>query len=403
MLGNVFVLLILYLRVGGINEQIWPIVDWLSSRLLLSNENNIAVWWSGFLLMLLSVHAFDGYVLHRETKPLVAKGWAALSLLMIIFSADEISSLHERTVFFLEFISLDWGTWLSLLPFGLITLVILIAALVLLGSDPEHRKKLRPILTAFFLFGTVAIQEYMETKVNWGQWASLRVVAEEGTELLGMSILLKTFMPNSFRFNNGRQTGSVFDVTRALRLPLIFGGLIIAPVLGYATAGLTDQFRGQPSDWFASTIFVFAALAVARPILFGEARFGLARGGLIAVCLAASVAVVSADEDWVVTLSSLPAMNLKMLLMGMLALMAATLWPITHLCSVRIYLPATFLLVGLILVSIFQTSLFMTFTMPVIFGIVVYYVHSSENRIRDTSNLSARVRLLFKPTRRTSL
>ena len=63
---NVFLLLALYLRVDGIMAQFGPVVDWLSGRLSLAKENNIAVWWPGFLFILLSVHAFDGYVLHRK-------------------------------------------------------------------------------------------------------------------------------------------------------------------------------------------------------------------------------------------------------------------------------------------------------------------------------------------------
>ena len=382
MFVNVFLLLALYLRVDGIMAQFGPVVDWLSGRLSLAKENNIAVWWPGFLFILLSVHAFDGYVLHRKKKPLVARGWVALSLLMMIFSVDEIGSLHERTDFYLHL-----GTWLSLLPFALITLAILVAAVVFLGSDPEHRKRLRPILIAFFFFGTVVIQEFLETRVVWGQWEALRVVVEEGTELLATSILLKAFMPNSFGFIDERRAvgNPVFDIIRALRLPLLAIGLFIAPVIAFATANLPDVVeRGQPSDWLASTFFVFAALAVARPFLVGGKRLGLAGAGLIAVCLAASVVTISTKEAWVLNLSPLPAMNIKMLALGMLTLMAATLWPLARLYKKRIYLPAAILLAALILFSIFQTSLFMVFVIPVYLGIVVHYVNSSEVHVRDT-------------------
>lgn len=376
--GNIFLLLVLFLRADGVLAQSWALIYGLSGRFTLATENNIAVWWSGFLFLLLSVHAFDEYVLHRRKKPVVARGWAAFFLLMLIFSADEIGSFHERADQFLHL-----GTWLSLLPFGLIVMALFITTLISLGSDPEHRRKLRPLLLAFFLFGTVVIQEYLEHKVNWEQWSPLRVVVEEGTELLGISILLKAFMTDSFGFLNRRQIGEapVFDIILALRFPIILLlGLLFAPLLGYATASLSDQFRGHPADWFASTIFVFAALAVARPILKDRARLDFARGNLIAINVAASIVAVAASESWDVNLSFLPAMSIKMILLGVLALMAASIWPLSRNYPVRVYVPAVFLLVGLILFSIFQMSLFMVFTLPIYIGFVAFFVNTSEIR-----------------------
>ena len=81
----------------------------------LGGENNFSTWWSGALLLLGAIHAFDGYVLLRRRQSRGATGWLLISIILVILSADEISSIHERANRILQF-----GTWLSLLPFAII-------------------------------------------------------------------------------------------------------------------------------------------------------------------------------------------------------------------------------------------------------------------------------------------
>src|SRR3546814_15579677 len=81
-------------------------------------EDNVAAWWSGILLLLNAFHAYDGYALWRERAPRMARSWASLSLLLVILSADEIGSIHERIGMIATAVSVS--QWLALLPFGLV-------------------------------------------------------------------------------------------------------------------------------------------------------------------------------------------------------------------------------------------------------------------------------------------
>src|SRR3546814_8034194 len=102
----------------------------------LRSEDNVAAWWSGILLLLNAFHAYDGYALWRERAPRMARSWASLSLLLVILSADEIGSIHERIGMIATAVSVS--QWLALLPFGLVGLGLLLYTLAGMRSRQEE-------------------------------------------------------------------------------------------------------------------------------------------------------------------------------------------------------------------------------------------------------------------------
>ena len=83
--GSLFFAVLLLLP-RSINDL--PVFSWFFHLLLLNDENNVAVWWSGSLLAVAAMHAFDGHALLRDSEPRAARGWAALALILVILSAD---------------------------------------------------------------------------------------------------------------------------------------------------------------------------------------------------------------------------------------------------------------------------------------------------------------------------
>jgi hypothetical protein len=154
----------------------------------LAQENNIGAWWSGSLLFLAGVHAFDGYQRHQTAGAAkLARGWLIISMLLIALSLDEIGSIHER-------VGLRWSTW----PFLIVVLAAAAWAFWQLLVDPAERQRVVVMAIAFAFFASVAGQEYIEHAFEWSGWVRrLRTGTEEGTELVGMLLLIRATMQNS--------------------------------------------------------------------------------------------------------------------------------------------------------------------------------------------------------------
>ncbi len=100
----------------------------------LRNESNFAALWSGMLLLLVAIHAFDGRAQHRTDNPVVGRAWLIISLILVTLSFDEIGSLHERlpSETHLQY-------WLWVLPFALVYAGMAAYALVVLYRTEQTR------------------------------------------------------------------------------------------------------------------------------------------------------------------------------------------------------------------------------------------------------------------------
>jgi len=259
------------------------------ARFNLAVENNFGALWSGMLLLLVSIHASDGYFSCRTKHPSAANGWAAISIILLLLSLDEIGSFHERANFFLRM-----GTWMSLLPFAIIFLAVLAYGLINLWRVPEQRRSVIWIVAAFSILASVALQEYLEHHSQWwGPYKSLRVVIEEGSELLGSLILLKVSMGNTFGiFKPERRTSQqAFQILTSHRGYLLMIGVLSAPILSYITVAIPGH-GGHPADWLIAAGFFCAGLVIAQRFFEPGKHIGWEFLILSLTCLVMSAATV---------------------------------------------------------------------------------------------------------------
>jgi hypothetical protein len=341
----------------------------------LTSENNVAAWWSGALLLIASLHAFDGFKRWRESEPLAARGWLALSAVLLLLSADEIASIHERVHQFLP-----GGKWGARLPFALILLWMLGYGLLALWRTPSQRTKVWAIALGFTCFATAAVTEFVEHRVVWEGWAArLRGVWEEGIELLGMTILLGVCMRNSRGLFDpvDRRAFPVFEgvcLPRRVALPI---GLVVAVPLAWVTARLPDQGRGHPADWLTVVAFAFGAMVVARPFLRDGSKLGLSRWLLAGLCTIAAPAILvsipryTIDVPWSGT-------SFRLVVLSGIALATGAVW----LAAVDIRRAnrgwALPLLVVVPVLALIPSGLFVYYAAPQIVALLVYHVHAAE-------------------------
>ena len=342
----------------------------------LGGENNFSRWWSGALLLLGAIHAFDGYVLLRRRQSRGATGWLLISIILVILSVDEISSIHERANRILQF-----GPWLSLLPFAIILLTMLAYALTCLWSTEEHRPQVWLIALGFFFLGSVAFQEFLQHRIDWtGEIRRYRKVVEEGTELLGMIILLKASMTNTQGVFGDKGGGSfpTFESICLLRVPILSVGLVFAAVLAYISANLPDQQRGHPADWLAAMVFLFAALAAGRRFFAHGENIDWSGWSLATLCCLASAASVAIAPARVIELTSIGA-NARMCVLFVVSLLICGNWILTSTYPKWVYIPVGIVIGALALSLLRETSLLFVYGFPQYLALLVYYVNSTQN------------------------
>ncbi len=357
------------------------IIQLLSSFSTLG-ENSFGAWWSGALLLIGAIHAFDGYVLLRQTQPRAASGWALISIILLILSADEIGSIHERADRILPL-----GTPLSRAPFAIILLAMLVYALNCLWSTKQQRTKVWPIVLAFLLFGSVAFQEFLEHRIDWTQEMDrYRGVIEEGTELLGMIILVKVSMTNT-RGIFGQQGAGAFPTFQSiclLRVPMLAIGAASTPILAYLTANLPDQQRGHPADWLAAMFFLFAALAAGRRFFTHGEKIGWLGWGLTALCCFGSAASVAIHPARIIEFT-LTDVNARMFVLFIISILVIAHWVLSSMYEKRIDIIVASIVLGILaLFSLTHVSLLFVYGLTSCLGLLIYYVNSTQNCLIGT-------------------
>jgi hypothetical protein len=328
-------------------------------RFNLAVENNFGALWSGMLLLLVSIHASDGYFSSRNKHPSAANGWATLSVILLLLSLDEIGSFHERANLFLRM-----GTWLSLLPFAIILLGALTYGLLTLWRVPEQRRNVFWIIAAFSILASVALQEYLEHHSQWwGQYHSLRTVIEEGSELLGSLILLKVSMGNTFGIFKPEKKSSqpVFQALSSFRHYLLIIGVLSAPILSCITVLLPEG--GHPADWLTATGFFCAGLVIARRFFESGRYSGLSLLILSITCLVMSAATV------------LPFKKLFVLYPASLLLFVV--WVLRANKSKLLYGLSATVLIVMTFLSLFETPLFFHYLLCSMVSLLTYYVNAT--------------------------
>jgi hypothetical protein len=332
-------------------------------------ESNLATLWSGTLLLLTALHAFDGFAAHRTTAPAVARAWLIIAMVMAALSLDEVGSFHERVPTFG-----GHSQWLTLLPIAVFFGSMLAYALFVLARSPLYRVSALLIALGFLLFGTVAVQEYIQNNNDWtGYVFRIRTVIEEGTELLGMILILKATMGNT-KGMLGKPPGvpfPVFEIIVDLRMVILFGGFFGAIILAYLSLYLTSHTNfsqsGQPTAWLTSVLFILTALNVLRPILTdGRAVSwqGWAMAGLAGLACAST------------PLSAASPVTLP--LMVFFSAVACGLWIIDSRYSARSYVPAmAFFAVTFLGAWLLRGNDFVAYCMVQFVALAFFYVGSA--------------------------
>jgi hypothetical protein len=311
-----------------IGEAKWS-NSFVVQKLLLTRENNPAALWSGLLLALVAIHAYDGYALWRRQQVEVAKAWLSIGLLLLILSADEVGSIHERVGVFGEQIGI--GPWIPLLPFAIILGAVFGYAVVLLWRTEGQRRTAMVVLLGFLLLGSAAPQEVVEHHFVFASNIAhaIRATLEEGTELAGMLLLLKVAMANT-AFSDRREfkTLPCLEALHALCVPVTVMALLLAPLLAAGTAMYENPAWGRPADWLATVLLLGAALAACRPYLRGEGSRWPA-WILIGTCGIAALVIVEMEPDKIVWLGPVSA-TMRLLVLGVLSPIAIVAWGLLH-------------------------------------------------------------------------
>lgn len=244
----------------------------IAGRMQLTHENTLGAWWSGVLLMMLSVHAYDARLAALKSSPHVERAWAILACILIFLSADEVGSIHERLG--ILGVRAGVGAWGFLIPLGAVLGAFLLAALhIFWKAGGEHRRRVWPLTLGFALLGSVAVQEFIEHAVDWGTGPAvwIRAAVEEGTELLGMIVLLSVLLRPAMAIASRatppeRRLFNILDRhPRAVSFVLL--GLI--PVFT-VVAHLVEDGRGRLSSWLTILALVLAALQPLGRVISGE-------------------------------------------------------------------------------------------------------------------------------------
>ena len=301
----------------------------LAAQLRLTHENNFAAWWSGILLFMLALHAYDAGRAQRQRAPQIAAAWTTMAAIFLFLSADEMGSLHERISGLSMSLGLGRWTLLALLG-GAIATALLHSLRTLWQGGNETRPMVLPLLTGFAVLGSVFGQEIIEYWVDdWGGGPMIwiRSAVEEGSELLGMMILLRVLLQPSMgilasRASAGQRLFGFLQDHSANIFVLLVG---LAPLLALAAGQYADERRGHMSDWLASVVFLTAGLAWMNRVVTGNVESRRPSLVLASLCLLASLASMAIQPFTTVQIGSFQ-IPFRTLALAMICLLFCGLW-----------------------------------------------------------------------------
>jgi hypothetical protein len=328
-------------------------------QLGLSGENNIGSWWSGMLLLLGALHAFDGSLRDDATSS-GRRGWLTLSLILTILSLDEISSFHE-------WVANTFGEiwWVPLGAFGATLFLYMI---VNLWRSSLRHSQLALIALAFFMFASIVLQEHFQFAVTWHNNLTygVRAAIEEGTEVAAMLILVNVSLSNTVNLA-GTSSNAALGLSHRAPGGVVIFAVALLPIMVVASYVL--PYPGGPADWLASALFLLGACAIFSIIIHN--KFGGTTGDyyLLAVLTFASMLSNAVKLDYDPSL-----LGISVELRGIvLCLVLALVW--IGLVMRGMKLPSTpliFAILGLLLLSALTGLQWVWVTAPCLVAIWAY-------------------------------
>jgi hypothetical protein len=302
-------------------------------------EQNAATTFEGFCFLLAALLAVEQAApdwRRREAWP-----WLGTALLAAGLSLDELGSVHERADLLFEPIGLD-TEMVALVPLAVPALLIAAASLYGFWRQGGRGRALRLAL-ALGLLGSVVLQEKIEAHLTLPPWAaSLRGVVEEGTEMLGVYVLLGLVLAK------GQRLRDAWPKRAALRRLVVPAALLVAvalPALVYITEATRRMQRGRgvPASWpVFALLAVVALLAFARRRTDAGGRSVLLAMGFLGAVLAADAVIVAQRLESGRFLRSAALQDLGVPLLLLLALLipqlrAARAWLLGALVLTPLY------------------------------------------------------------------
>ena len=235
------------------------------AQFTLAEEKNLATYWEGWCLLIVAVLAFERFLHSDKTATYERRSWIGLAILACGLSLDELGSIHERAGFLFASWGLS-GSMISYLPLAAPALLILF--FMLHGMyHLNNRCCFWLTLCAFLIFGSVALQEYLEDTLRWPWWSrGVRVGIEEGCELAGVFLLLSVVLSST---DAPGKIKSIVDLAPRsetlikLKTVLVVLTLLGAVPLGIFTVLVSEQetHRGVPSAWLPFMLLNLATIS----------------------------------------------------------------------------------------------------------------------------------------------
>jgi hypothetical protein len=259
-------------------------------------EKNLATYWEGWCFLAVALLAFERSLAEQPDGP-GTWTWRGLAALCAGFSLDELGSIHERADVLFEPYGLEGSK--ALIPLGIPALAIAVPTLAgFFGS--KNKRGFWLLSLALSCFALAVGQEKLEHRMTLPEWAHpVRGVLEEGSELVGVYLLLRIVLPAGVAVTSMLPRRETLG---RLRAPAALLTLLGTPVLAYITFVSRDVQRGRgiPSAWIPFALLNATAIAA-----FWRARKG-ARDRVTLGLLAALALAFSADQIMVLARLSNP-------------------------------------------------------------------------------------------------
>ena len=295
----------------------------------LMEEMTVATWWMSALLLLCSLSFYEFYSRGTGGR---RTPWLLLSLIFLLFSWDELGSLHERYFRFRSGVGI--GT-VVLLTVGAIAAAAGSYAVLRLIAERRTRASGWLLFLAFALYASIPFQEVAGERLGWPHWAiGLRRGLEEGTELaatllaVGAVAVQRPWARGSLRQILPDTCALV--AVRPVLLALLAVHCIVSLIWIPAIPNL-DRF-GNPGAWYPVAVyFLLACHAVQSPPEPVQSRTG--RGPLALYLLVCSLLLaVRVDRWWPATaVTGLPLANFHVAYAYHFAVLGAFLAGLGHL------------------------------------------------------------------------
>ncbi len=161
-------------------------LPWLLRQLFdLDEENNLPTWYSGFLLLVVSVFLWlCGRRKRADADPWFGQ-WYALAVGFLLLSVDEVAGVHETIN------SITETSWA--IPGGILALMIGLGFTPFLISLPRRTAGLFVLAGGIYLVGAVGI-EIFGTDAGDTLEYSMATLLEEGLEMLGVILFLHALL-----------------------------------------------------------------------------------------------------------------------------------------------------------------------------------------------------------------